>query len=296
MPTWSSALAMGAVLGGCQPDHPAREISLYDVPPRAWETPSRVETADASPDGPRVVRNVTQPTLTVVLPLAGTASGVGVLVIPGGGFFALAIDDQGLDVAHWLASWGITAFVLKYRLEAATDRKSMQTHMQQLMGALAADPNGLLPGEATADLDAHAAFALLRKRAAEFGVDPSRLGVIGFSAGAFMAIDLAAAPGVRPAFIGDLYAPVRSGVRVPEGAPPMFTAFAADDPLFAKVVTASFDRWRQAGAPAELHVYEAGGHGFGMRPQGKPSDGWTGDLYRWLVFHGWVKSGGPNGG
>ena len=82
------ALAMGAVLGGSQPVHPTREISLYDVPPRGSETPSQVEAVDAPANGPRVVRNVTQPTLTIVQPDAGTASGVGVLVIPGGGFFA----------------------------------------------------------------------------------------------------------------------------------------------------------------------------------------------------------------
>lgn len=290
MLTWIAMLALAGALAAV-PAPPVPEIPLYDEPPKGWERATQVEVSEASADGPHVVRNVTRPTLTVVLPDAGRATGAGVLVIPGGGFFALAFDDQGLEVARWLASQGLTAFVLKYRVEATPpDRKALAARMQALMGALAADPDGVLPGEATAEDDARAAFALLLRRAAEFGVDPHRVGVLGFSAGAFMAIDLATAPTARPAFVGDLYAPVRRSVRVPPGAPPMFSAFAADDPLFGQATTQSFARWRQAHAPVELHVYETGGHGFGMRAQGAASDGWMDDFRLWLAAHGWTRN------
>jgi acetyl esterase/lipase len=231
-----------------------------------------------------------RPTITAVLPDSAKATGTAVLVIPGGGFFALAIDEQGLDVARWLADRGAAAFVLKYRVEpTSAERKALQQRMTILTQAVKANPDGILRGERTADEDARAAFTLLIHRAAEFGVDPTRLGVLGFSSGGFMAIDLATGPKPRPAFVGDLYAPVRRWVHVPDGAPPMFTAMAADDALFGKNPAQSFEMWRDAHAAVELHIYETGGHGFGMSPQGTTSDEWIVDFYRWLGTRGWVQ-------
>jgi acetyl esterase/lipase len=229
-----------------------------------------------------MLRNVTAPTLTAYLPEADKATGVGVLVMPGGGFAALSIDQEGTEVARWLAERGIAAFVLKYRVEATDPDRAVffAAFMKKLAGG--GDPRAMLPGEAEATADGRAALAMIQHDAARYGLDRQRIGVLGFSAGGFMALSLGVDPALHPAFVGDLYAPVRPGMTVPAGAPPLFTAVAADDPLFGKVTTASFEAWRAAHAPAELHVYARGGHGFGTRKQGTTSDSWLDDFYRWL--------------
>jgi acetyl esterase/lipase len=258
-------------------------LPLYSVPPSGWEHTGRAEITEGwPPDNHRMLRNVTAPTLAAYLPDADKATGVGVLVIPGGGFAALSIDQEGTEVARWLADRGIAAFVLKYRVEATDPDRSafFAAFMKKLTGG--GDPKAAIPGEAEATADGRAALMRIQQDAAHYGLDRQRIGVLGFSAGGFMALSLGVDPALHPAFVGDLYAPVRPGVVVPARAPPLFSAVAADDPLFGKVTTASFDAWRAAHAPAELHVYAKGGHGFGTRKQGTTSDGWLDDFYRWL--------------
>ena len=258
-------------------------VPLYATPPAGWEATGRVEITEGwPPDNHRMLRNVTAPTVTAYLPDPARATGVGVLVMPGGGFAALSIDQEGTEVAQWLADRGIAAFVLKYRVTATPVDKG--TFFASFMKALGKgwDPTTTLPGEAEATADGKAALAMIQTNAARYGLDRQRIGVLGFSAGGFMALSLGADPALHPAFVGDLYAPVRPGLVVPKDAPPLFSAVAADDPLFGKVTTASFDAWHAAHAPAELHVYAKGGHGFGTRRQGSTSDGWLDDFYRWL--------------
>jgi acetyl esterase/lipase len=245
------------------------------------------------PDNHRMLRNVTVPTVAAFLPEPDKATGVGVLVIPGGGFAALSIDQEGNEVAQWLAERGIAAFVLKYRVVATPPDKA--TFFASFMKALGKgfDPNATLPGEADATADGKAALALLQRDAARYGLDRGRIGVLGFSAGGFMALSLGVDTELKPAFVGDLYAPVRPATVVPKGAPPLFSAMAADDPLFRNFSAASFNAWRAADAPAELHVYARGGHGFGTRKQGLTSDGWLDDFYRWLGTLGMTRRAAP---
>ncbi len=137
--------------------------------------------------------------------------------------------------------------------------------------------------------DSTAAFRLIRSRAAQWHVDADRIGMIGFSAGAMltMATTLATTD-AKPAFIGNIYGPLGS-MTVPQDAPPMFAAIAADDPLFGGRDFKLIDDWRAAKRPVEFHLYERGGHGFGMYPKATTSTGWFDAFVRWLDMHGMLK-------
>jgi acetyl esterase/lipase len=146
--------------------------------------------------------------------------------------------------------------------------------------------------------DARAAFALIRKRSAEWHVDPNRIGMVGFSAGAMLTMATAlAGEDAKPAFIGNIYGPL-APVTVPADAPPLFIALAADDPFFANAGYGLIDSWKSAKRPVEFHLYEQGGHGFGMYPKETTSTGWFNSFVSWLGMHGMLKpaaSGGAGG-
>jgi acetyl esterase/lipase len=236
-------------------------------------------------------RNVTVATLTPFLPEPAKASGAAVIVAPGGGFMTLSMENEGWDVARALASRGVAAFVLKYRLRQTP--AGMEDFQQSLAAMLAGIGRAPRPSgdDMTASLapqiaDARAAFALVRQRAAEWHVDPDRIGMVGFSAGAglTMATTLAGQD-AKPAFIGIVYGSL-APVKVPADAPPLFVALAADDPLFGNAGYGLIDSWRAAKRPVEFHLYEQGGHGFGMYPKETTSTGWFDALARWLGMHG----------
>ena len=241
----------------------------------------------------QIVRNVTHPTLTPILPAKGRATGAAVIVAPGGGFMVLSMQNEGYDVAHWLAAHGIAAFVLKYRLnrtpanQAAFEAQTRRMFMPRPPGAGALP----LPHDRFAVADAQQALRLVRRRAAQWGVDPARIGMVGFSAGAAAVLDVALknAADARPDFIATIYGPMGS-VAVPPHAPPLFVAHAADDPLLPLSGFDLVDDWQKAGAPFELHVYEHGGHGFGMRHQGTTSDLWIEEFYTWMKDSGWLRN------
>jgi acetyl esterase/lipase len=137
--------------------------------------------------------------------------------------------------------------------------------------------------------DSRAAFALIRRRAAEWKVDPDRIGMVGFSAGAMLTMaTVLAGEDAKPAFIGNIYGPL-APVTVPPEAPPLFAALAADDPLFGGTGFGLIDSWRAAKRPAEFHLYERGGHGFGMYPKDTTSTGWFNAFVSWLAMHGMLK-------
>src|SRR3954466_15413471 len=147
-------------------------------------------------------------------------------------------------------------------------------------------PQGMAPWIAPQLEDARAAFALIRKRAAEWHVDPNRIGMVGFSAGAMLTMTTAlAGQDAKPAFIGDIYGPV-AAMTVPADAPPLFVAVAADDPFFGNGETGIIKSWLSAKRPAELHLFERGGHGFGMYPKETTSTGLFEEFARWLDMHG----------
>ena len=244
--------------------------------------------------GSLFARNVTQATLTPFLPDPAKATGTAVVVAPGGGFRSLSMENEGWDVARALADRGVAAFVLKYRLNQTPAgipefERSMAEMFSGNARAPRPTPEQQIAGIAPQLADSRAAFALIRKRAAEWGIDPDRVGMVGFSAGAMltMATELAGQD-ARPAFLGDIYGPLAS-VTVPADAPPLFVALAADDPLFSHDGFGLIDSWRAAKRPVEFHLYEQGGHGFGMYPKQTTSTGWFDGFVRWLDMHGWMK-------
>jgi acetyl esterase/lipase len=231
-----------------------------------------------------MLRNVTVPTVTAYLPDSSKSTGAAVVIAPGGGFAALSIDEEGGDVARWLSDRGVAAFVVKYRLyQTPPDSAAFWAIFGKPR-----DPSIRL-GEAEATADGQAALLKVRTMAASVGVDPDRIGFLGFSAGGVIAINLAVDGVSRPAFVGAIYAPVRPNTVVPKEAPPLFAAIAADDGVFGDMAVSPLTAWRAVHRPVELHIYASGGHGFGMRRQGTTSDHWAEAFYAWLEASGFVK-------
>lgn len=248
------------------------------------------------PNPDTLVVNVSRPTLRVFRPAAGKANGTAVIVAPGGGFRVLSYKNEGLRVAQWLADRGVTAFVLKYRLHgmSVTNAEDVEKGMAQMAkeaGARTTSTDGpaitMGPVENGAIADGEAAINLVRARAKEFGIDPARIGIIGFSAGGAVSggATIHAPAAQRPNFVGIIYSFTPG--QIPQGAPPAFMAAAADDPL-SSAMPQLFSRWRAAGASAELHIYAKGQHGFGTAKQGLPVDGWLDAFHAWLAQQGFV--------
>jgi len=244
--------------------------------------------------GSTFARNVTVATLTPFLPDPAKATGAAAIVAPGGGFRTLSMNNEGWDVARALADKGVAAFVLKYRLnQTPADMDEFASSMAKMFsdGARAArSPAAQDPAVALAPqiADARAAFALVRSRARAWHVDPDRIGMVGFSAGAMLAMATALhGQDAKPAFVGDIYGPL-AAVKVPADAPPLFIALAADDPLFGNAGYGLVDSWRAAKRPVEFHLFEQGGHGFGMYQKTTTSTGWFDAFARWLGMHGYL--------
>ncbi|MGJ4727942.1 alpha/beta hydrolase [Luteimonas sp. SDU101] len=236
-------------------------------------------------------RNVTDATLTPFLADPAKATGAAVIVAPGGGFRSLSMENEGWDVARALAERGVSAFVLKYRLnQTPADLDGFAQSIRQMLSGPrpprdpgASDAATMLAPQLA---DARAAFALVRSRASEWNVDPDRIGMIGFSAGAMLTLTTALhGQEAKPAFIGNVYGPI-SATTVPADAPPMFVALAADDGLFSNLGFGLIESWQKAGRPVEFHYYERGGHGFGMYPKDTTSTGWFEAWVSWLKMHG----------
>jgi acetyl esterase/lipase len=236
-----------------------------------------------------VVANVTNPTLTIFKPSPELKNGTAIVICPGGGFMALSINSEGIDVAKYLAERGITAFVLKYRLahtgEDATQEFAAMLGEKQKFGELLAKVVPL------SIADGLAAVTYVRQHASDWGVSPDRVGIIGFSAGGTVAAGVAFhyAPEGRPAFVAPIYgaASMLKEALVPANAPPMFVVAATDDQLgLAPESVALYEKWAAAKKSAELHMYAKGGHGFGMRKQNLPTDHWIDRFADWLQLQG----------
>lgn len=244
-------------------------------------------------DGQRAVRNVTQPTLTPVLPDPARATGAAVIVIPGGAFKFISMDNEGWPVARWLADRGIAAFILKYRTnETPDDEQAMIAQVSKVFADAARAGGGTATPaveEPRATQDALAALAMVRARAGEWHVDPARVGMIGFSAGSMTALNAVQAPdaAVRPNFFGYIYGPMLR-IPVPQAAPPMFAALALDDGLFGKQGLGIVEAWHEAGRPVELHAYQKGDHGFGMGRPGTTTTLLLEEYHLWLASNGWL--------
>ena len=243
----------------------------------------------------RVVYNVSTPTLTAYLPDPALATGTAIVVAPGGAFHTLSIDSEGIDVAKWLNSKGVAAFVLKYRLvrSLTTDPVAELMGKMQDFKKLDEENAAVVP---LAIADGKQAMAYVRSHAGEFGLKTNRIGLMGFSAGGTVAMGVGFdyTPANRPDFLAPIYPYLGVGAIarqvVPADAPPLFVCAATDDQLqLAPHSTKLYNDWIAAGKPAELHMYAKGGHGFGMRKQNLPTDSWIDRFGEWLSLNGYLK-------
>lgn len=246
-----------------------------------------------------VVTNVTRPTLTVFKPAAGVKNGSAIVICPGGGFMALSITSEGTDVAKYLAARGMTAFVLKYRLAHTGDDATAE--FQQLWTGDRTKFDAMMKGTVPlAIADGMAAVAYVRQHAAEYGIAPDKVGIIGFSAGGAVtaAVAFRYTAENRPAFVAPIYAGGQfKDVPVPADAPPMFIAAATDDNLgLAPDSITLYDAWAGAHKTVELHMYAKGGHGFGMHKKNLPTDHWIDRFAEWLELEGFLGKGAGEAG
>lgn len=226
-----------------------------------------------------VIFNVVTPTLTAYLPQRSKATGTGIIIAPGGAFVALAIDLEGTTVARWLQQRGIAAFVLKYRIVEKRGEGIPQMNMDT------AGRYGIADGIQ--------AIKVVRQHAAEWGLSPERIGFLGFSAGAMVTSGTVLQPdsATRPNVAGMIYGgPFGAMPAIPSKLPPIFLAWAQDDAVAGDAVAKFHDALRAAGAKPEVHIYSAGGHGFGLKKQGTSSDHWIDDFYYWLKAQGLTRA------
>jgi acetyl esterase/lipase len=235
----------------------------------------------------RGISEVSDPTLTVYLPERGSAPGPAILICPGGGYDHLAIDKEGHDVGRWLASIGVAGMVLKYRLPFGADRKLSAEERQ----AAYADRGGGARYMKVAVEDAERAMKIIRERAPEWRIRPDAVGLMGFSAGGHLAAMLATSgdAAVRPDFVMPIYPAMPRTVEFLGPAPPAFIAQANDD---TTVSTDNSIRYykatRDAGVTAELHIFESGGHGFGLNKSPGPVADWPNRLEAWMRARGYL--------
>jgi acetyl esterase/lipase len=244
--------------------------------------------------GRHLVRNVSQPSIMPVLPDPEIATGASVIVAPGGAFMLLAIEHEGWMVASELAARGIAAFVLKYRTSPTPeDPEAFNADLRERMGKVIAHTHA---GGAAQVMqpqpveDALAAVQLVRSGASRWRLDPARVGILGFSAGAMVAVEAATASQAvdRPDFVAAFY-PSLSARPTPADAPPLFAAIAFDDLYFGRQDLGLIEGWRRAGRPVEFHGYASGGHGFGLGRAGTPTALVFDQLLLWMRSQGLLR-------
>ncbi len=286
IPIWQKHALLAALclvaasLAAAEPN----EILLWPDGAPGSEGKTSPELVVVSKSGERSVSSVHRPSVTPYFPTKETASGAAVIVIPGGGHRVMAIDHEGYNVARWLSEHGVAAFVLKYRLARET--------------------NSTYKVEVHALADTQRAIRLVRSRAQEWGVNPARVGVIGFSAGGELAAfasmrfdagkegssDPVERQGDRPDFQALIYPGSSRKIEPATNSPPAFLACAYNDrPDIAEGLANVYLRFKQAGVPAELHIYGSGGHGFGLRASDhRPVAGWITRFDEWLADRGFL--------
>jgi acetyl esterase/lipase len=313
----AAALLVAATSSGQTPPTPEQPLASRQVlpvwpgtPPGAQNSTPKESMMPVPHTNLHLVRNVTEPTLTVFQPKSGNPSKTAVIIAPGGGFRVLAIDQEGYWVAEWFAQHGITAFVLKYRLAPTpqSDEEILpggRPPMPTAPGAPAGAPAGAPPGpnpmmiplpqdaQSNAVADGLQAIKLVRSSAAKWGIAPDRVLFMGFSAGGSLTAGtmLAADPADRPNYVAIMYGGPIGGPMpaIPDHTPPAFLAVAEDDPLAGAAEIKFFDALREAKATPELHVFRSGQHGFSMLLRNGTSDHWINELYWWMSSYGLTK-------
>ena len=264
----------------------AEEIPLWPGSPPSEPADFNPEVKPSTNEAITLVR---EPTLTPMLAPAEKANGAAVIVAPGGGYHLLAWEKEGVEVGEWLNSIGVHAFILKYRVPR---RDPDQPWVQPLQ-------------------DGIRAIRLVRHGAEKWGVDPHRVGVLGFSAGGHLsmgtalnrqeryeAVDAADQQNARPDFVLPIYAAYLTDPEHPErfapefeftkDTPPMFMAVTQDDKTRAADAARVFIELSQLGIPAEAHLYTVGGHGYGLRPSEDPVSTWPDRAAAWLKRMGYL--------
>jgi acetyl esterase/lipase len=246
--------------------------------------------------GKRLIRlgNVTQPTLQVFRPDPAKANGAAVLVCPGGAYNILALDLEGTEVCEWLNSMGVTGVLLKYRVPR---REGMEKHVAALQ-------------------DAQRAMGLIRRKAGDWGIDPRRVGVLGFSAGGHLSAALSNTPertyakvdeadeaSCRPDFTVLVYPAyltvqeendrMATELKITTSSPPAFVVMTQDDPIRVENAMQYASALKRVGVPFELHVYPKGGHGYGLRRTDLPVTAWPDRAAEWLKAGGWLAKPAP---
>jgi dienelactone hydrolase len=298
---------IAAAVVACATDAAAQlpqEIRLWPGKAPGSENWAVAETITRSPSGDRTVANVRDPSVTVYLPPAATATGAAAVVAPGGALRLLAWDNEGIKVAQWLNSKGIAALVLKYRTLQVTPAAGRGrgtgpgpgapgtgTAARQELDIKKANANPAPDDAALTEVlgmgvaDAQQALRLARSNATAWRIDPARVGIMGFSAGGGVAVGAALAErsDASPDFLVSLYGPSLQDVDVPAHAPPLFIAVGSTHFNVTNGCLALFAAWKAAGKPAEIHVYDQVSAGFGMSTRGLPVDTWHERLFDWMV-------------
>ena len=265
-----------------------------DKPPgETKELPPEADTTKPDSDkvaGGRVMRigNVSRPTLTVYPAPTDKDTGTSVVICPGGGHYILAWDLEGTEVAEWLNSIGVTAFVLKYRVPGREKSPRWRAAVQ----------------------DAQRAMSLVRSQAKDFKINPERIGIMGFSAGGETAVlttlltertyekvDEADEFSTLPNFSALIYAggvvnrdtkEMQDGIKVTPKTPPVFMAHAFDDFVPIENCLLLMAELKKNKVPSELHIYSEGGHGYGLRETDQPVTSWNHRLADWMKIQGWL--------
>jgi acetyl esterase/lipase len=283
----SCVLAGLTVAGWAQLAPPAREIPLYrGVAPGSekWNYPERAAGTAERPQAQNIVR----PVLLYYPADKTNAVRTAMIVAPGGGFRTLMMSYEGVDVAKRLNQMGVDAFVLKYRTTYVNPDAPPAGAGR---GPAATGPQAGQNVREMAGADGQQAVRLLRQHAAEFGVLPNRIGIIGYSAGGAVLLSTVYGPADgRPDFAVPVYAAGADSNPPPEHAPPLFIAVAADDQAVGYQGSIDlFGAWRKAGVPVELHVFQTGQHGFGKKGGG--ADYYLDRVEEWLKLNGWLTKG-----
>lgn len=262
-----------------------KQIPLWPMGAPGSEGKTGAEVVRVTQSGEHVASNIHNPSLTPYLPSKEKATGAAVIVIPGGGHRELWVEHEGYNVARWLSEHGIAAFVLKHRLARET--------------------NSTYKIEVHSFADTQRAIRLVRSRAVEWGVNPARVGVLGFSAGGELAalaamrfdngnegaIDPVERQNSKPNFQALIYPGASGKIEPTTNSPPAFLACGfTDRPDISEGMANVYLKFKKVKVPAELHIYSGAGHGFGLRAGNqKPVGTWIARFEEWLGDTGFLK-------